>query len=302
MILTKKNKLLLKTVLICIIIVIFIITIIIYFLLKNKKEKFEGSKNYEEEVLLKEPLNDIHTININTPNNSYIPKNIYLTWETSDIEKMPPNMKESIELLKSVNNDCNVYIFDKDHRVNFIKKYFKTEVLDAYNSLVPGAFKADVWRYCVLYKYGGIYQDIKMQPINGFKYSEILVNDKEYYVKDIDGSGGGVYNAVLICKPNNKVLLKTINNIIENVKNKYYGESSLYPTGPMLIKKFFTEKEINDMEMQLAVEYDSENNDIHIVKFNGRQILKMYNGYRQEVKKLGMKHHYHMWVDKEIYQ
>ena len=297
MILTKKNKLLLKTVLICIIIVIFIL--IIYFL--YKKEKFEGVNNYEEEILLKEPLNDIITININPSNDLSIPNNIYLTWETS-MNEMPPKMKESIELLKNVNNDCNVYIFDKDQRVNFIKKYFKTEILDAYNSLVPGAFKADVWRYCILYKYGGIYQDIKMQPINGFKYSELLVNNKEYYVRDVDFSGRGIYNAVLICKPNNKVLLKTINNIIYNVKNKYYGESSLYPTGPMLMKNFFTEKEINDMEMQLAVEYDSENNDIHIVKFNGRQILKMYDGYRQEVKNLGMKHHYHMWADKEIYK
>jgi ribosomal protein L21 len=68
------------------------------------------------------------------------------------------------------------------------------------------------------------------------------------------------------------------------------------------MKKFFTEKEINDMEMQLAVEYDSENNDIHIVKFNDRQILKMYDGYRQEVKKLGMKPHHHMWANKEIYK
>jgi mannosyltransferase OCH1-like enzyme len=293
----KKNKLLLKVALI--IIILCIITIIIYCL--YKKEKFEGEENYEEEILLKEPLNDIHTIDINTSNDLSIPKNIYLTWETS-MNEMPPKMKESIELLKNVNNDCNVYIFDKDQRVNFIKKYFKTEILDAYNSLVPGAFKADVWRYCILYKYGGIYQDIKMQPINGFKYSELLVNNKEYYVKDIDGSGRGIYNAVLICKPNNKVLLKTINNIIYNVKNKYYGESSLYPTGPMLMKKFFTEKEINDMEMQLAVEYDSENNDIHIVKFNDRQILKMYDGYRKDQKNLGMKPHHHMWANKEIYK
>ena len=298
MILTKKNKLLLKTVLICIIIVIFVL--IIYFL--YKKEKFEGSKNYEEEVLLKEPLNDIHTININATNDLSIPKNIYLTWKISELDKMPIKMKESIELLKSVNNDCNVYIFDNDQCYNFIKKYFKTEVLDAYNNLIPGAYKADLWRCCVLYKYGGIYQDIKLQPINGFKYSEILVNDKEYYVKDIDGSGGGVYNAVLICKPNNKVLLKTINNIIENVKNKYYGETTLHPTGPLLMKKFFTEKEINDMEMHLDVEYDSENNDIHIVKFNGRKILKMYDVYRQEINKIGLKHHSQMWVDKQIYK
>lgn len=289
----KKNKNFSVIVLLCIIIGI-IIGLIIY-----KKESYE---NYTTEVLLKEPLNSIDTIDINTNNNQSIPKNIYLTWETADIDKMPPKMKESINLLKKVNDDCDVYIFDKDQRINFIKKYFIKDVLDAYNSLVPGAFKADLWRYCVLYKYGGIYQDIKMQPINGFKYSDLLKNNKEYYVRDYDMSGRGIYNAVIICKPKNQVLLKCINNILYNVKTKYYGMSSLYPTGPMLMKNYFTEKEINNLEMYLDVEYDSEKNDIHIVMFNNLPILKMYAEYRTDQKKLGMKPHSLMWEDKEIYQ
>jgi hypothetical protein len=107
----KKNK----NIIIGILIIFFciIIGIIIYFF--NKKERFE---DYDKEILLKDPLNDIHTVDINTNNNQSIPKNIYLTWETDELDKMPPKMKESIELLKSVNNDCNVYIFDKEQRIN----------------------------------------------------------------------------------------------------------------------------------------------------------------------------------------
>ena len=285
----NKNIFLIGITLFCI-----IISIIIY-----KKEHFQDFTN---EVLLEEPLNNIHTIDISTSTDTTILKNIYLTWETSDIDKMPSKMKESIELLKKVNNDCNVYIFDKDQRINFIKKYFIKEVVDAYNSLIPGPFKADLWRYCILYKYGGIYQDIKYQPINGFKYSELLANNKEYYVRDYDMSGRGIYNALLVCKPKNQILLKCINKIIDNCKNKYYGMSSLYPTGPMLIKNFFTDKEIDNLEMYLDIEYDSEKNDIHIIIFNNRPILKMYDGYRIDQQKLGMKAHGKMWDDKEIYQ
>jgi mannosyltransferase OCH1-like enzyme len=285
----NKNKNLIVIVLLCI-----IMSIIIY-----KKESFT---DYTDEVLLQEPLNDVHPINISTSAGTSILNNIYLTWETSDTEKMPPKMKETIELLKKVNNDCNIYIFDKDDRVSFIKKYFMKEVIDAYNSLIPGPYKADLWRYCILYKYGGIYQDIKMQPINGFKYSQLLLNDKEYYIRDHDMSGRGIYNAVLICKPRNQILLKCINKIIDNIKNKYYGMSSLYPTGPMLMKNFFSKTEIDNLEMYLDVKYDSQKNDIPTVILNNIPILKMYDEYRQDQQNLKLKSHSHMWEDKEIYQ
>jgi mannosyltransferase OCH1-like enzyme len=283
----KKNKLLLSIILISIFVVI-----IIYFL--NKKEKFQ---DYDAEILLKEPLNDIHTIDINTNNNQSIPKNIYLTWETSDIAKMHPKMKESVELLKSVNNDCNVYIFDNEQCYNFIKKYFIKEVADAFNTLIPGAYKADLWRYCVLYKYGGIYQDIKYQPINDFKYSELLFNDMEYFVRDRDVGGSGIYNALLICKPKNQILLKCINKIINNCKKKYYGKSPLEPTGPLLMKNFFTTKEIKELEMSFKPE-----NNIDMIIFKDKPILKMYDEYRTDQKMSQFIHYNELWNKKKIYQ
>jgi mannosyltransferase OCH1-like enzyme len=281
----KKNKLLLP------IILIFAIIIIYFFI---QKEKFQ---DYNEGILLKEPLNDIISIDINTNKNQSIPKNIYLTWETSELDKMPPKMKESIELLKSVNNDCNVYIFDNDQCQNFIKKYFIKEVAEAYNSLIPGAYKADLWRYCVLYKFGGIYQDIKYQPIQGFKYSELLMNDKEYYVRDRDVGGSGIYNALLICKSKNQILLKCINKLIDNCKKKYYGISSLEPTGPLLMKNFFTNKEIADLDMYFHVE-----NNIDKIIFKNRPILKMYDAYRIDQKTNGSVHYVDLWRKKNIYR
>jgi mannosyltransferase OCH1-like enzyme len=283
----KKNKLLLQIILI----LVFVI-IIIYFL--NKKESFE---DYDKEILLTEPLNNIHTIDINTNNNQYIPKNIYLTWETSDMQKMSPKMKESVELLKKVNNDCSVYIFDNDQCYNFLKKYFKEEVSNAFNNLIPGAYKADLWRYCVLYKYGGIYQDIKYQPINGFKYSELLFNDIEYFVRDRDVGGSGIYNALLICKPKNQILLKCINKIIDNCKKKYYGMSALEPTGPLLMKNFFTTKEIKELEMSFKPE-----NNIDMIIFKDKPILKMYDEYRTDQKMSQSIHYNELWNKKKIYQ
>lgn len=45
-------------------------------------------------------------------------------------------------------NDCNQYISQLDNN-----DYLKV----IYHQLIPGAYKADLWRLLVLYEYGGIY-------------------------------------------------------------------------------------------------------------------------------------------------
>ena len=77
---------------------------------------------------------------------------------------LPPKMYECIHnnlTLNRVGVDCIHYLFhDQDCRA-FIEREYPPEVLMAYDRLIPTAFKADLWRYCVLYKYGGAYLDVK---------------------------------------------------------------------------------------------------------------------------------------------
>jgi mannosyltransferase OCH1-like enzyme len=43
---------------------------------------------------------------------------------------------------------------------SFLDTHFPKEVREAYDTLLPGAFKADLFRYCVLLIYGGVYADV----------------------------------------------------------------------------------------------------------------------------------------------
>jgi mannosyltransferase OCH1-like enzyme len=93
--------------------------------------------------------------------------------------------------------------------------------LYAFDKLKPGAYKADLWRYCILYKKGGIYLDIKYRCVNGFKLIELT--NKEYCVRDRYFEGiQGIYNALLCFKPNNLMLDKCIKTIVH-----YYLLSSI---------------------------------------------------------------------------
>jgi hypothetical protein len=51
------------------------------------------------------------------------------------------------------------------------------------------------------------------------------------------------FTGFLISLPKNEKLLKAINKIVANVKNKYYGTSPYHPTGPYLLGECFDYEE-----------------------------------------------------------
>jgi mannosyltransferase OCH1-like enzyme len=164
-----------------------------------------------------------------TTYNSIIPLKIYQTWYTKNL---PPKMKERVELLKVDNPQFEHCLFDDNDCREFIKNNFQQDVLYAFDQLVPGAYKADLWRLCVLYKNGGIYMDIKLKCINGFKLIELTEN--EHYVID-RLPPLSIYNAIMVCKEGNSFLWRGICRIVANVKTKYYGNHCLSVTGPKLL-------------------------------------------------------------------
>ena len=86
---------------------------------------------------------------VKTEYNSIIPLNIYQTWHS---KALPPLMERTVCLIKEQNPTFNYYLFDDNDCREFIKTNFDSKILYAYDHLIPGAYKADLWRYCILYK------------------------------------------------------------------------------------------------------------------------------------------------------
>jgi len=226
-----------------------------------------------------------------------IPTNIFQTWHTKNL---PPLMFQACQKIKQHNPRFHYFLFDDNECREFIRKNFEPDVLNAYDRLIPGAYKADLWRYCILYKRGGIYLDIKYVPINGFRCINLL--EKEHFT--LDFGGGGVYNAVMVCKPGNEILLKCIHRIVENVKHKFYGNDMLEPTGPNLLGKFFSDQEKNafDLRHEMARGVDTGKDSDRVIMFNGHPIFRCYDGYFAEREKYSIKQHYGaLWKEKRIY-
>ena len=218
---------------------------------------------------------------------SIIPLNLFQTWHTL---QLPFYMKQNVEILKNQNPEFKYYLYDDAMCRSFIKENFDKDVLYAFDKLKPGAYKADLWRYCILFKKGGIYLDIKYKCCHNFKL--IYVTDAEHFVQDIPSHYlPGIYQAFLVCLPNNKFLYDCIYKIVDNVKQNNYGCSALDVTGPALMGKYISFDKCNCIL-----------NNSYIIKKTKGAILESYPQYKIEQKKYQKTNHYSiLWNNFNIY-
>jgi mannosyltransferase OCH1-like enzyme len=269
------------------------------------KEKRREKEEKIKEIINKNKIENEKIINYNSLQkpfhlkssyNSIIPLDLYTCWHTKDL---PPLMRANYDLLVQGNPKIKFHLFYEDECHKFISENFDEEVLNAYNRLIPCSYKSDLWRYCILYINGGIYMDIKYQCANGFKF--ISLTEKEHFVKDRPECC--VYTALIVSLPKNEILFKCIKNIVENVKNNYYGNNSLYPTGPVLLGSFFNDQQINELSIYFKeTEVENKINEFYMV-YNDIIILKYYKGYREEQAKYQKNIYYtDLWNNKNIYK
>ena len=270
----------------------------------DKKTATE-KKRLEEIRLLEEELLEKKRILQQKKDNSVIPFKIFQTWCTS---VLPPKMKEAVMNIKK-NNPEFEYIFHDDTQCReFIANHFPDMVLYAFDNLIPGPYKADIWRYCVLYIHGGIYLNINFEPVGNFKLLEFV--DQEYFVLDryINGVNNdafkiGIYNGLIAVKPKNEILKLALNQIIKTVISKNYAISPLHVSGSGLLGSLIhkSEDEYSDFYDNYKLKLSKCGNYI-VNNQDGTNLLKSYNTYRQEQYKNQKNiHHDVLWTAKKIY-
>jgi mannosyltransferase OCH1-like enzyme len=206
----------------------------------------------------------------NTNTKNMIPLNIYQCWKT---KQLAPGMAQAVAAVKAANPEFKHHLYDDQECRQFIAKECPPCILNAYDRILPGAYKADLWRLCMLYKRGGIYLDIKLSPLNNFKFLELT--DREHFVKDRPPNT--IYNAFMVCKAKNPFLLSCINQIVRNVRRKYYGPSALHPTGPGLLGQVRTAKKYRLNE---DLTHPTEGG---VIRYRGKPIVKTgYAAYSKE--------------------
>jgi inositol phosphorylceramide mannosyltransferase catalytic subunit len=89
-----------------------------------------------------------------------IPKVIYQVYATAEL---PPVIQENIKRIRALNPGWSYRLFDDAEMYACIKEWYGESVLSYYERINPkyGAARADLFRYLLMYKFGGVYLDIK---------------------------------------------------------------------------------------------------------------------------------------------
>lgn len=147
-------------------------------------------------------------------------------------------------------NDCmntvRTYIHDLPHVLynlesarSFLVQHMGCDVLAAFDKLKPYAYKADLFRYCVLYTIGGWYFDSAVRVVKNVVIPEECNSVAFRDFPLVTNSAWSVLNGVMFSRPKNPVYETAINLVLDNCKNFYYGTCNLCPTGPVLLGRAF---------------------------------------------------------------
>jgi hypothetical protein len=143
------------------------------------------------------------------------------------------SFQPGVEYIYMNNGDCYKYLLYK----------FGQEHANVYNSITIGAFKADFFRYCWIYKEGGIYADldtfclVKLRKwLSQYKDIDIIL------ARDDPTNFRAFYQAFIYCKePGNLLMKECIAMVIRNVHK--YKEGAYFDkfafTGPALVYEAF---------------------------------------------------------------
>ena len=155
--------------------------------------------------------------------NNYSQKIPKIIWQTMKSNEVPPFMKAYADSWTELNPEYEYRFHDDDDIIHFIRNDFP-EYLDGYNKLKYGASKADLWRYLIIYKFGGVYADIDCKCHNPL---ENWVNPDSQFVTQL-GTNKDICQWLIISVPNNPIFLKAAqktlrNSEINNCKENYFG-------------------------------------------------------------------------------
>ena len=91
-----------------------------------------------------------------------IPKIIYICHK--NIEIIKPYALKWIEL----NPEYKLELYDDARCKEFLLNEFSQAHVDVFDFIPDGPIKADFWRICIMYKYGGVYADADIEPLIPF--------------------------------------------------------------------------------------------------------------------------------------
>lgn len=190
-----------------------------------------------------------------------------------------------------------VYYDDVD-ALNFIRSHFDEPVVEAFMRLKPGAYRADLLRYCLLYEFGGIYSDltqrllVSLDTLIDFEKDTLVLTRDRY---DVKCNLEGIQIAFMAAVPKLPVFKTAIDMIVYNSSNMLYSCSPLALTGPVLFRRALDKHD--DIPYRMDIQQDYRNKYTFIK--NRKKAVETKASNHGEV--LNSKHYSTYWFERDVY-
>jgi len=298
-------------------IIIYLLLFVFLIIYVKTRSGFTFSKIYSR---LKSFKNIVDDQSLWSYTNGGIPRIIIKTsWQKHN--EMPIEMKNVLKKTEILNPDYFIYYFDDSDIIEFLTDYDNTgRIINAYTKLIPGAFKADLFRLCILYRYGGCYSDIG--HVMKMSFDDICGDASLVLVKDSPRNNyHGIHNALICSAPKNNFIKECIEKCCKNIENNYYGENGLDITGPTMMGKIYNchfkeECSFNNIDLvnigtdngvkilDLVKEYKNNSEILYITDYNKNVILdcKFPNYYNIMYNNRNVKTYGQLWNSRKVYR
>lgn len=176
--------------------------------------------------------------------------------------------------------------------------------IKAIRHVQPFAFKADIFRFFILYYFGGVYMDCPMtthQPLDAW-----LPTKGSVFCKEADGLRG-IFNGFIATKQKEVFLSKSLDRIVYNVQNRLYKTRDLQITGPMLLYDVYEEDLSNEekaiVDEGLTMEFLKGNQWVlrEIKDSHNPLVLANNSEYRREFSNHCKCRYGHLWNQRCVY-
>ncbi|KAL7547150.1 hypothetical protein ACHAWF_010465 [Thalassiosira exigua] len=152
----------------------------------------------------------------------WIPRIVHQTWFEPVTPEKYPNMARLIESWKL--SGWEYHFWDDASAAEFLSLHFPPEVREAYDSILPGAFKADLFRYCVLLIKGGVYADMDVMLESNL---DAAVPPDVGFMVPVDAPGSKpdhrmcLWNGMIAAAPAHPYLSRVIEHVVNNIRNRF---------------------------------------------------------------------------------
>lgn len=252
------------------------------------------------------------------PEGTGVPRIIHQTFYTSDL---PADLRKNVDHLKALNPGWEYRFYDDAAIVDFILKNYPPVVLQYFERIDPryGAARADLFRYLLMYKVGGVYLDIKSTATRPL--DEVLLPEDRFLLSEwnnesagfdawgkhyeLNDFGGREFQQWYIaCASGHPFLRAVIDNVLHNIDTYIPGlhgtgkPGVLRVTGPIAyslaihrIRSAHPHRLVNSQK-DLGLQYSVMKVDSHKTQFKSHYSLQTHSVIKLGFRKSKVTHLY----------